>query len=204
MGLAWFAASFALGILVGVALRSLTARRQVARVRAEATAPAAGGASAGLHARVTELEEEVSVLRAEAARQLDVARATSETSGTIGADPAPAAPAPAPDPVDPLGGAASTSAAVPTDDLVRIVGIAPHVADLCHGIGIHTFEDLAATEVSLLRTMLDDAGPRSRVHDPATWPEQARLLAEGRVGEFEVLAASLREARVAERVEDGV
>ncbi|HPG25856.1 MAG TPA: hypothetical protein PLW10_09505, partial [Myxococcota bacterium] len=44
---------------------------------------------------------------------------------------------------------------------------------------------------SLLRTMLADAGSRFRTHDPATWPDQARLLAEGRWGEFKALVDSL-------------
>ena len=61
---------------------------------------------------------------------------------------------------------------------------------LCHGIGIRTWQDLSTTEVSLLRTMLLDAGPRFRTHDPSTWPEQARLLAEGRWDEFAAFVES--------------
>jgi predicted flap endonuclease-1-like 5' DNA nuclease len=70
------------------------------------------------------------------------------------------------------------------DDLTLIEGIGPKIADLCDGIGIQTWRDLAQTEVSLLRTMLHDAGARFRSHDPSTWPEQAALLADGRWAEF--------------------
>ena len=71
------------------------------------------------------------------------------------------------------------------DDLTVIPGIGPNVEQLCHGIGIRTWYDLATTEASLLRTMLVDAGPRFSTHDPSLWPEMARLLSEGRWQEFE-------------------
>ena len=80
------------------------------------------------------------------------------------------------------------------DDLKVIEGIGPTVEELCHGIGIRAWSDLAHTEVSLLRTMLDDAGARFKMHDPTTWPRQAELLAEGRWDEFEQFTASLRRA----------
>jgi hypothetical protein len=80
----------------------------------------------------------------------------------------------------------------PVDDLTVIEGLGPSAAELCHGIGIHTWADLAATEVSLLQTLLDDAGARVRGQDPTTWPPQAALLAEGRWEEFRRLVAELR------------
>jgi hypothetical protein len=82
------------------------------------------------------------------------------------------------------------------DDLTAVEGIEPHVAMLCRWIGIHTWSDLSTTEVSLLRTMLADAGSRFSDVDPSTWPEQGRLLAEGRWQEFAALADSVRQARM--------
>ena len=79
-----------------------------------------------------------------------------------------------------------------------IEGVGPKIEELCHGIGIRTWFDLSTTEVSLLRTMLADAGPRFRTHDPASWPEQARLLAEGRWQEFKALTDAPRGGRAAE------
>src|SRR4029453_1117577 len=70
------------------------------------------------------------------------------------------------------------------DDLTVIPGIGTNVEQLCHGIGIRTWYDLATTEASLLHTMLVDAGPRFSTHDPSLWPEMARLLSEGRGQEF--------------------
>lgn len=87
--------------------------------------------------------------------------------------------------------AAALGKRIKLDDLTVVEGIGPAIADLCHGIGIHTWAHLGATEVSLLRTMLNDAGPRFRVHEPDTWPEQAELLATGRWGEFVTLTDAL-------------
>jgi predicted flap endonuclease-1-like 5' DNA nuclease len=78
------------------------------------------------------------------------------------------------------------------DDLKAVEGIGPTVEDLCHGIGIRGWSDLAHTEVSLLRTMLDDAGARFKMNDPTTWPHQAELLADQRWDEFAEFTASLR------------
>jgi hypothetical protein len=68
----------------------------------------------------------------------------------------------------------------PSDDLTRVPGIVADVAELCSRIGIRTWEDLATTEVSLLRTMLDDAGPGFALVDPSRWPADAARLAANR------------------------
>ncbi len=81
------------------------------------------------------------------------------------------------------------------DDLKVIEGIGPKIEELCHGIGIRTWVDLAGTEVSLLRTMLTDAGARYKMHDPTTWPRQAELLATGRWHEFVEFTAALERGK---------
>ncbi len=84
---------------------------------------------------------------------------------------------------------------VTLDDLKVVEGIGPKIELLCHGIGIRTWFDLSTTEVSLLRTMLADAGSRFSSHDPSTWPEQANLLANGRWADFKALTDGLRGGR---------
>ena len=64
----------------------------------------------------------------------------------------------------------------------------PAVEELCQGIGIRTWFDLATTEASLLRTMLVDAGPRFSTLDPSLWPEMARMLAGAEWQEFKELS----------------
>jgi hypothetical protein len=76
------------------------------------------------------------------------------------------------------------------DDLTVIPGISPPVEELCHGIGIRTWYDLATTEASLLRTMLVDAGPRFSTLDPSLWPEMARLLSGAEWQQFKDMSES--------------
>lgn len=61
------------------------------------------------------------------------------------------------------------------DDLTKVEGIGPKIAATFQGAGINTFEQLAATDVERLQTILDNAG--IHLGNPATWPEQARLAA---------------------------
>ncbi len=71
------------------------------------------------------------------------------------------------------------------DDLKRIEGIGPKIAELLNEAGITTFAQLAATDVETLRQILVKAGRRFALASPETWPEQAALAARG---EWEALA----------------
>ncbi|HAP75988.1 MAG TPA: hypothetical protein DCR14_07900 [Acidimicrobiaceae bacterium] len=84
------------------------------------------------------------------------------------------------------------------DDLTVVEGVGPRIGQLCHSIGIRTWWALANTEVDVLRAMLNDAGPRFQMHDPTSWPEQARLLAHGQWREFAELTRRLHGGRTAE------
>jgi len=87
---------------------------------------------------------------------------------------------------------------VKLDDLTVIEGVGPAIAGLCSNIGIHTWADMAGTEVSLLRTMLSEAGSRFQPYDPTSWPEQAGLLATGQWEAYTALTASLGSGRASE------
>lgn len=75
-------------------------------------------------------------------------------------------------------------ASVPDDDLKIVEGIGPKIEQLCFGIGVRTFSQLAETSVETLQKMLDDAGPAYRTADPATWAKQAGLASEGKWDEL--------------------
>jgi predicted flap endonuclease-1-like 5' DNA nuclease len=74
----------------------------------------------------------------------------------------------------------------PPDNLRRIEGIGPKTCDLLEEHGIKTFMQLAETPVDRLRAILEEGGGRFRMADPATWPKQAQLAAEG---DWDALAA---------------
>ena len=76
---------------------------------------------------------------------------------------------------------------VEPDDLRRIEGIGPKIAELIQDGGILTFAQMADAPVERLQGILDAAGERYRVHNPATWPMQARLAAKGKWDELQKL-----------------
>lgn len=79
------------------------------------------------------------------------------------------------------------------DDLVKLEGIGPKVNKVLNAAGIFTFAQLAATDITKLKEILSAAD--YGYMDPATWPEQAQLAAEGKWEEFEKLTASLKGGR---------
>jgi predicted flap endonuclease-1-like 5' DNA nuclease len=80
------------------------------------------------------------------------------------------------------------------DDLKRIEGIGPKIANLLQGAGFTTFNQLAAADVSELRAILNAAG-LAGLADPTSWPEQAQLAAAGQWAELETLQATLKGGR---------
>lgn len=81
------------------------------------------------------------------------------------------------------------------DDLQKIEGVGPKIAELLNIGGIYTYVELAATPVERLRDILAGGGDRFRVHDPTTWPDQARLAAEARWDDLAALQDDLDAGR---------
>ncbi len=77
------------------------------------------------------------------------------------------------------------------DDLTKIEGIGPKIAELMKAENINTFADLANTDVDKLKEILAAAGGRYKSHDPSTWPQQAKLAAEGNWDELKKLQDEL-------------
>lgn len=180
------------GGVIGWMLRSLTCRRQVAAARA---ATVDNTELERLQHRVANLEPVVAerdrlreqLAQSRPGRSRAQAAATADAVDTGLVEDAPE--------LDLAAAAAVLGGAVRLDDLTVVEGIGPKIAELCHGVGIHTWRDLASTDVGLLRTMLEDAGPRYTMHDPSTWPQQAMLLSEGHWTEFKTLTDELTGGR---------
>jgi predicted flap endonuclease-1-like 5' DNA nuclease len=85
------------------------------------------------------------------------------------------------------------------DDLTRIEGIGPKVATLLNAQGIHSYAHLSKTQSSQLHTFLESAGPTYHIAiaSAETWPEQARLAAQGRWQELLSLQDELKGGRTA-------
>jgi small subunit ribosomal protein S1 len=82
------------------------------------------------------------------------------------------------------------------DKLTTVEGIGPKIAELFNAAGIHSFQDLADTSVDRLKEILEEAGPRYKMHDPTTWPQQAKFAAEGKMDELKEFQDSLKGGRL--------
>ncbi len=79
------------------------------------------------------------------------------------------------------------------DDLTRIEGIGPKVAEALQAAGIQTFAQLAEADVESVRQILTQAG--LKMMNPEGWIEQAQLAAQGDWQGFEALQAELKGGR---------
>lgn len=66
------------------------------------------------------------------------------------------------------------------DDLKIVEGIGRKIEVLLKDADICSFKKLSKTSTSMLKSILHEAGPRYRMHNPASWPEQARLAYQER------------------------
>jgi predicted flap endonuclease-1-like 5' DNA nuclease len=65
------------------------------------------------------------------------------------------------------------------DKLTKIEGIGPKISKLLQADGIDTFAKLAKASQKKLKGILAEAGPRYKMHNPGSWPKQAKLAAAG-------------------------
>jgi predicted flap endonuclease-1-like 5' DNA nuclease len=86
-----------------------------------------------------------------------------------------------------------TSGPAAPDDLSVLEGIGPKISSLLQEAGITTFRQLAETDPGRLEEILREAG--LNLADPGTWPEQARLLADGDKQGFKTLIEQLKAGR---------
>ena len=70
------------------------------------------------------------------------------------------------------------------DDLKIVEGVGPKIETLLKDSGISTWAELAEASEERLKEILDAAGPRYQIHDPSTWPAQAKFAAEGKWDEL--------------------
>lgn len=69
---------------------------------------------------------------------------------------------------------------VKLDDLTIVEGIGPKIQQLFHAAGIKTWKALSETPVAKCQQILTDAGNRFKVHQPGSWPMQAKMAHEGK------------------------
>jgi predicted flap endonuclease-1-like 5' DNA nuclease len=66
------------------------------------------------------------------------------------------------------------------NELKIVEGIGPKIQEIFHASHITTWKDLSETGVDRCRQILNNAGSRFKMHDPASWPMQAKMAYEGK------------------------
>lgn len=78
------------------------------------------------------------------------------------------------------------------DDLTKIEGIGKKIEMLLNKSDILSYKQLAKTTAKKLKTILEDAGAKFSMHNPGTWPRQAKLAADGKWDELDSLQKELK------------
>jgi len=76
---------------------------------------------------------------------------------------------------------AKTATQATADDLTKIEGIGPKIAETLSAAGISTFADLAETDAQKIAEVIADVRGN---HTPDTWPQQAALARDGKWDEL--------------------
>ncbi|MDT0605710.1 30S ribosomal protein S2 [Croceitalea rosinachiae] len=78
----------------------------------------------------------------------------------------------------------TTAKKAKADDLTKVEGIGPKAAEALVVAGIATYADLAKSKPDAIKTILTDASPRLAHLEPASWPKQAQMAADGKWDEL--------------------
>lgn len=69
---------------------------------------------------------------------------------------------------------------IKNDDLKVVEGIGPKIEGMFKESGIKTWKALSDASVADCQKILDKGGSRYQIHDPASWPMQAKMCYEGK------------------------
>ncbi len=167
----------------GAAVKSPKARKSEAKPKAKAAAASPSAATSSSTETTTKTTvHRMSMEEYEAMKAKEAAEKASAAGAAAGA------------------GAAKTGGK--PDKLNKIEGIGPKIAEHLNAAGITTFAGLAATSTDKLQEILTAAGPRFKMHSPATWPQQAQLAADGKWDELEKLQDELDGGKVVNKGEE--
>lgn len=88
--------------------------------------------------------------------------------------------------------AAKATPAVTKDDLTKIEGIGKKIEALLYKNKIHSYRQLSKATITNLKAILDLGGNKFSMHNPGTWPRQAKLAAEAKWDDLALLQQHLK------------
>ncbi len=84
------------------------------------------------------------------------------------------------------------------DNLKRIEGIGPKIAEVLRAAGVDSFTKLSTMTADGIKDILVSAGDRFSFQDPGTWPAQAELAAKGEWDKLKKWQEDLKGGRIAD------
>ena len=87
-------------------------------------------------------------------------------------------------PFDAAAAKAALGKIIKQDDLKVVEGIGPKISEMFNTSGITTWKALSDTAVARCQEVLNGGGDRYKVHNPASWPMQAKMAYEGKWAEL--------------------
>ena len=85
-----------------------------------------------------------------------------------------------------------SSVADTKDDLTKVEGVGKKIEALLYKNKIYSYKQLSKSTISSLKSILDAAGSKFAMHNPGTWPKQAKLAAEAKWEDLELLQKHLK------------
>jgi predicted flap endonuclease-1-like 5' DNA nuclease len=82
--------------------------------------------------------------------------------------------------------------AITKDDLTKVEGIGKKIEALLYKNKIYSYKQLSKTTVKNLKEILESGGTRYSMHNPLSWPKQAKLAAEAKWEDLELLQKHLK------------
>ncbi len=78
------------------------------------------------------------------------------------------------------------------DNLTRVEGIGKKIESLLYKNKIYSFRQLSKTTIKSLNEILEAGGNKFAMHNPGTWPKQAKLAAEEKWEDLKLLQQHLK------------
>jgi predicted flap endonuclease-1-like 5' DNA nuclease len=89
-------------------------------------------------------------------------------------------------------GVLKATPAIAIDDLTKVEGIGKKIEALLYKNKIHSYKQLSKATITSLKAILESGGNKFSMHNPGTWPRQAKLAAEAKWEELELLQKHLK------------
>jgi predicted flap endonuclease-1-like 5' DNA nuclease len=88
--------------------------------------------------------------------------------------------------------AAKATPAIVKDDLTKIEGIGKKIEALLYKNKVYNYKQLSKATITGLKAILESGGNKYSMHNPGTWPKQAKLAAAGKWEDLALLQQQLK------------